>query len=490
MTLTRLRLRPRGLVVAAMLLAAVASGTARAAAPDPQPSLPIAVATVTDCPADGVQVPKDYLGLSIEWSMVQHWFGTSRMGAVEPTVKLLRSLQASPDAPGILRIGGNSQDGYAWSPTGDITSNALFAGNINTGMVDALFEVARRSGWKVVLGLNLRDNRPDLAAALTHYAVTQDRTHLLLAVETGNEPTLYFGDDGNSYIARINQYVGALQSDPVTRDVAIAGPSLANRADLGFLTRMRQSFGPQLPFVTWHHYANRPTLTGLLSNAVSTEWTDRLDEVRQAAGGTPTRMDEGNSVGRGGLDKVSNVMGSSAWLADTMLTGAQAGLQGYNVHAWDGYYYPAERRTAYYTPFVVRGGLVYPRPELYAMALLKHVAGKTFCRTATAGNTVKSWGLMDPVGKHVLVYVVNKATDVGGTVDVAAPTGYAGGAVVSRISDPDGCAGRKSAIEGSRLPTQGDYSWTPQAVAANAGTSSYSIDLAPCQTALLDITPG
>ena len=492
MTLPRLRLR--ALALGAVLLSAITAGTARAALPSPLPSaVPIGVATVTDCPSNGVRVPSDYLGLSIEWSMVTHWFGTSRAHVVQPTVALLQSLESSPAAAGVLRIGGNSQDGYLWNPSGDIKHNKLFEGTINRGMVDALLEVSRRSGWKIILGLNLRSDRPDLAAALTHYVVTHDPTSQLLAVETGNEPTVYFGDDGNSYIARVDSYVQALQSDPVTRAVRIAGPSLANRADLGFLTRMRQSFGPRLPFVTWHHYANRPTLTGLLSEDVSTEWTDRLDAVRKAAQGTPTRMDEGNSVGTGGLDKVSNVMGSTAWLMDSVLTGAQAGLRGYNVHAWDGYYYPAEKRTAYYTPFVVRGGLTFPRPGFYAMAMLKDAIGKSFCRTQTAAaplSSVKTWGLIDPATQHVLVYVVNKAPQSGGPVVVAAPSGYAGGAVVSRLADPDGCAGRQSEVEGSRLPTHGQFSWTPASAAAASGTSSYTVDLAPCQTALLDITPG
>jgi len=494
MTLTRARMRPSSRVVlAVLLLSAVATGTARAELLPPVPRTPIAVATVNDCPSDGILVPSDYLGLSIEWSMVQHWFGTSRDGVVQPTVALLQSLTATPSSPGVLRIGGNSQDGYVWNPAGIITTNALFEGTINRGMIDALFEVARRSGWKVVLGLNLRNNRADLAAAMTRYAVSQDPTHQLLAVETGNEPTVYFGDNGNGYIARVNAYATALQADPVTRPVQIAGPSLANRADLGFLTRMRQSFGPQLPFVTWHHYANRPTLTGLLSNAVSTEWADRLVQVKQAADGTPTRMDEGNSVGRGGLDKVSNVMGSTAWLVDTLLTGAEAGLRGYNVHAWDGYYYPAERRTSYYTPFVVRGGLTYPQPEFYAMALLRNISDKRFCRMTTAVHSteaVKAWSVIDPVTRHVLVYVVNKGVESGGQVVVAGPAGYSGGARLSRIDDPGECAGRKSEVEGSRLPTNGQFSWTPLAIAPSSSASTYSLEIAPCQTAMLDIPPG
>lgn len=446
---------------------------------------------MTDCPADGAVVPADFLGLSVEWSMVQHWFGTDRAHVVQPAAALLQSLETSRGTGGVLRIGGNSQDGYVWNPRADLARNALFSGAITPGMVDAVLELARRSGWRVVLGLNLRDNRPQDAAALTHYAVAHDPTHQLLAVEIGNEPTVYFGDDGNAYIARLNSYVDALQADPVTRDVPVTGPSLANRTDLTFLTRLQQSFAGRVPFLTWHHYANRPTLTELLSDAVSTEWTDRLAQVQQAAGGAPTRMDEGNSVGNGGLDRVSNVMGSTAWLTDAVLTGAESGLAGYNAHAWDGYYYPAARRTSYYTPFVVRGGLVFPRPEFYALALLKGIAGSQFCRTATAvgpASAVKSWSLHDPRTGHLLVYVVEKgAASVPGAVTVTTPPGFTGGAVDSHIDDPHGCGGRDTSVDGAALPTGGSFSWTPSPLQHLPGTSTYRVELGPCQTALLDI---
>ena len=447
--------------------------------------------TVSDCPSTATQVPENYVGLSVEWSMVQHWFGTSRASVVQPTVALLQSLTDAPGGGGVLRIGGNSQDGYVWNPKANFRANTLFTGSITPGMIDALLEASRRSGWKITLGLNLADGSRTQAAALTHYAVAHDPTHQLLAVEIGNEPTTYFGSDADAYMGRVSSYVDALQADPVTRNVQFTGPALSNRTDLGFLTRMRQSFGSGLPFLTWHHYANRPTLTGLLSQAVSTDWIDRLAQVQQAAGGTPTRMDEGNSVGNGGLNRVSNVTGSTAWLADAMLTGAQSGLAGYNAHAWDAYYYPAENRTAYYTPFVVRGGLVTPRPEFYALALLKNIAGKQFCQATTvvsAGRSVKSWTLHDPATGHLLVYVVEK--DAGsGPVTVVAPASYTGGAVVSRISDPNGCGGRDTNIQGATLPTQGRFNWTPSAVHQVGEAPTYAMALTACQTALIDISP-
>lgn len=486
MALTRL-LRRRTAVLLGFVIATLAAGAAYAT-PAP-PTVPMATVAVTGCPSNGVQVPADYLGLSIEWSMVAHWFGTSAAGAVQPTVALLDSLETSPGSGGVLRIGGNSQDGYVWRPDAQLADNGLFKGVINRGMIDALLAVADRSGWKLVLGVNLRGNRPADAVALTRYALSRDTNHRLLGVELGNEPTVYFGSDATSYVARIYTYVQALDADPVARGVPIIGPSLANRTDLSLLTSIHQAYGARLPFLTWHHYANRPTLTGLLSAAVSKEWTDRLAQVKTAAEGAPTRMDEGNSVGNGGLGRVSDVLGSSAWQVDAMLTGAAAGLAGYHAHAWDGYYYPAEKRLSYYTPFVVRGGLVFPRPTFYAMALLRDLPGKRFCSAVTAvaaGQNVKSWTLVDPTSQRLQVYAVNKSDADAGDVTLTTPLQYAGAASVSRITDPAGCGGHKSSIEGARLPSTGAFTWTPTTLDPVA-MSTYSIHLEPCQTALLDI---
>jgi hypothetical protein len=482
-TLPRL-LRRRTAVLAALALGAVIAGAAHA-----DPTVPGATIAVTGCPNNGVQVPDDYLGLSIEWSMVPHWFGTSAAGAVHPTVRLLDSLETSPEKAGVLRIGGNSQDLHVWRPDTPATQNKLFEGVINKGMVDALFTVAEQSGWKVVLGVNLRDDNPAEAVALTRYAITHDPGHRLLGVELGNEPTVYLGNDSTAYIARIFSYVEALDADPVTRDVPIVGPSLANRADLGFLTSIKQAYGPRIPFLAWHHYANRPTLTRLLGEDVSKEWTDRIEAVQRAGEHAPTRMDEGNSVGTGGMNRVSNVMGASAWQVDTMLTGAAHGVAGYHAHAWDGYYFPKEHRESWYTPFVIRGGLAYPRPTFYGLALLKELPGKRFCDAVTTvlgGDRVKSWTLIDPTTSRLLVYAVNKADSVASDVTLTTPLEYAGAASVSRIGDPDGCGGMKSNIEGARLPTQGDFSWTPTKVDP-VGPSAYSIRLEPCQSALIEL---
>ena len=474
------------MAVAVTLL--IGAGAQVAAAQTVTPT--IATVQVGDCPADGRAVPSDYLGLSIEWGMVSRWFGTSGSQVVQPMVRLLQSIS---QAPGVLRIGGNSEDGFTWAPDADISGNGAFNGTISRGMVDALFEVARQSGWSVVLGMNLRADDPANAAALAAYVRSVDTSHRLLAFEIGNEPNAYFGTDVAGYIARVQRYVDALDASPATAGSPITGPGLSNQADATYVTAFAQAFGSRMPFATWHAYANRPTLTDLLDEGATTDWVNRIALVSAAAGAAPTRMAEGNSVGNGGLDRVSSVMGSTAWLLDTLLTGAAVGLRGYNLHSWDGYPFPAPTMTSYYTPFVIRDGAVLPTPGVYALALARSLPGSRFCAAVTRNGVdqhVKSWAVTDATGRHVHLYLINKGVPGHeGTVSVTAPTTRFGSVTVSRIEDPGGCAGRSSSIEGTQVPSSGRFDWAPEGVLPGPGTSTYSIYLAACQSALVDFRP-
>src|SRR5262249_37454329 len=154
----------------------------------------------------------------------------SRTSVSAPFVNILNSLEASPATPGVLRVGGNSQDGYQWNPTGSTTANRLFSGTINSGLVDALFEAARRTGWKVILGLNLRNDNPAMAAALAKYAIGQHTGRNLVALEIGNEPNGYLSEA--DYLARFQRYVNALAADPVTATARITGPAISENADV------------------------------------------------------------------------------------------------------------------------------------------------------------------------------------------------------------------------------------------------------------------
>jgi hypothetical protein len=470
-------------LVAGALLAPVAGATGSSAG-----AAPVTTVAVGACEL-GTVVPTDFLGLSIEWSMVEHWFGTSTETAVPATVELLKTLRSSSLTSGVLRIGGSSQDGYRWDPEGTTARNSLFFGSITSGMVDALLEVARQSGWKVVLGLNLRTDKPEEAAALVRYAVTQDPTRVIMAAAPGNEPDAYL-PDLEQYLERYGRYAEALAADPLTRTVLLTGPDSAHGKDLARIAALQKAHGSRLAYLGWHHYGNRPSLEKLLDPAVSERFRDRVLAAADGTGLTPVRMSEGNSVGHGGLRKVSDVTGSTAWTVDTVLTGAAAGLAGYHVHSWDNHYYQDPRWRARYTPLFVRGGKAYGTPGLYAMALLRDVSGRRFCDTTVGapptGTGVKAWALAGLADRSSVVYLVNKGLDDTERVRVALPAAHTGAVRASRIVDPEGCAGRAASLNGGVLQPDGSLTWTPE-VLTRAVDGTVTVDLQPCQVLQLSV---
>jgi hypothetical protein len=451
----------------------------------------IADSVIVSCPSTGVVVPADYLGLSIEWSMVQHWFGTSRRSVRTSFVNLLNSLELTPGTAGVLRLGGNSQDGYRWAETGTITGNKLFSGTINAGLVDAVFEVARRSGWKVVLGLNLKNNDPGMARDLARYALGQDTNARLLAFELGNEPNAFLTE--NAYLDRFQTYVDTLDDDPATAGTRVTGPAISENVDVAWARDLwsRYRSSGRMPFTTWHDYSNAPNLGSLLRTSEITDFNTRISAMAAAVGQRTHRMGEGNDTGNGGLDNVSNVLGKSAWLIDTLLDGAARGLRGYHSHSWDGFHYPADNRTAWYTPFVIRNGQAAPRPGFYALALFKYAPGKRFCGVSTSnasGHLVRTWALVNPTTSHIYAYVINKGgSGKAGRVSVSAPAGHTATGFLNIMSAAGGCLGKTTAIQGSTLPANGNYTWTGTTLNPVPGTRRYEFTLPECSTALLSI---
>lgn len=471
-------------------LVAGVSGLVPAARATDGPPAPTTAVSVGGCAVNAPVVPADYLGLSIEWSMVQHWFGTSADTTVDATVALLRALGTD----GVLRIGGNSQDDYHWVPDGDPATNQLFSGVVTTGMVDALLEVARQSGWHLVLGLNLKVDQPEKAAALVSYAVSQDTSRRLLAVAPGNEPDAYMPDI-TSYLERYGRYVDAIDADPLARTVPLTGPDVSNGVDLGWVEALRRAHSSRIGYLGWHDYGNRPSLATLLSPEVQQRFLSRVGLAEDAAALVPQRMSEGNSVGRGGLGRVSDVTGSTAWTIDTILSGAQAGLAGYHLHAWDNHYYRSHPLKARYTPFFVRDGKAFPAPGVYALALVKEVVGKRFCATTTrdlsadlAGDLVKAWAATGLTETSHVVYLVNKGTTSAHSaqVTVTLPPGQV---TASRILDLAGCGGRTTTVNGATLQPDGSLAWE-RAPLQRAEDGTVSVGVAPCQTVVLHVNDG
>lgn len=446
----------------------------------------IADFTVTSAPPNGAVIPPDYLGLSIEWSMVPYWFGTSEDGVKSAFVNVLTALRR-PDTSGVLRIGGNSQDGHHYVAGGCRDENALFDGVITEGMLNAIFEVADQAGWGVIIGVNLRTNDPGNAAALVGAVHDADIGNKLRAVELGNEVNGYFSNTSD-YLTRINQYLSAI--DATVTDVPITGPAISENADVAYAAALWNAHRDRMPFATFHDYANQPNIASLLQTSVITSLRDRITAMNGAIGFGHSRMGEGNSVGSGGLNGVSNVAGVNAWLVDALCEGARSGLLGFNLHSWDGFYFPDENRTCFYTPFVIRRGQAASRPPFYGLALAKHMPGRRVCPVQTSnatGQLVRAWAFQDPTTDRIYVYVLNK----GGVGDAGrvSVTGPSVGSASVNVLQTGGCSYGDPLIQGQRLQTDGTFSYTGTPIGAVTGTTRYEFDVPECGVALLSM-PG
>jgi hypothetical protein len=118
-----------------------------------------------------------------------------------------------------------------------------------------------------------------------------------------------------------------------------------------------------------------------------------------AAGGTPYRMDEGNSCFGGGKDGVSNAYASALWVADYMLHVGCAGFIGVNLHGGGtGFYAPIESSET--SPAT-------PRPMYYGIQFAQQLAGYNVapCSTKTTENVT---AYLATKGAQTRLAIINK----------------------------------------------------------------------------------
>ncbi len=109
-----------------------------------------------------------------------------------------------------IRIGGNTVDQTYWTSTGETPPSWSIA-TITPAALTALNTLAKASGWKVILGVNLKHYDPARAADEAKHAVAALGSSLQ-AIEIGNEPDLYSQYSGNSaqYLTDFQAYVTAI----------------------------------------------------------------------------------------------------------------------------------------------------------------------------------------------------------------------------------------------------------------------------------------
>jgi Glycosyl hydrolase family 79 C-terminal beta domain len=375
-----------------------------------------ATAVMIDPGANDPVVPQGFLGLSIEYPALEAYAGTDPSSLDPVFEQLVRNL--APGGAPVLRIGGNSAD-RTWWPVAGVSRPPGVTFNITPQWLQVTHALAQTLGAHLILGVNLEQDSPQLAAAEAHALINGVGRQWVRALELGNEPDLYSafpwyrssghavfgrprGYDESEYISDFDGLSGALPRVP------LAGPSLSGR-------QWTQSLGPflaaepNLGLVTLHRYplqvcltprtsARYPTIARLLSPATSTQLADSFAPyvALARAHGLSLRVDELNTVSCGADPAVSKSFASALWVLNTLFGLASTGVSGVNIHTFPGAGYELFR-------IAQTGGTwrAAVSPEYYGMLMFAHVTppGSRLLSVAPTGSPgVYAWATRTPDG--------------------------------------------------------------------------------------------
>jgi hypothetical protein len=286
----------------------------------------------------GLTIPEDFLGLSFDAAILadnQNYFDVNNT----QFINLLQNL-----GNGVLSFGATGVDHTYWiKPPGVPSENV--AAVLLPSDVDQLFAFSRKTGWRVILGLNLGANDPKMAADEAAYAAKAGGDSLL-AFEIGNEPDIYFRDGVRTpdytyadYQREVETYIRTLRS--VLPNIPIAGPATAS--NFTWFSNYLTGEAGNIVLATTHTYPlnaspvvdrsdpHFASIENLLSPGL-TNGTANLAKKFETAAHTnniPLRFDETNSS-YPGKDGLGDTFASALWGTDYLFNLAEHGIVGAN----------------------------------------------------------------------------------------------------------------------------------------------------------------
>ena len=320
----------------------------------------------------------------------------------------------------VIRIGGNTVDETFWTSTGETAPSWAIA-TITPADLTALAGLARASGWKVILGVNLKQYDPARAADEAQHAQAALGSSLQ-AIEIGNEPDLYsqYQSNPSQYLTDFAAYVSAI--DHAAPSVPVEGTDAAGAPDgsfqQAFVNAQKALPAPQVNELTNHYYpltsstcGGSPTIAQLLGTTVRDNEASEADEAVAAAAPlkVPAVIDEGNSVVCEGQQGVSDVEAAALWEIDDQLVMARQGVAGDYMHGTVVQCDTAKPLFMYYTPLCAptaadaAAGDLAAQPEYYGLAAVHDVGTGAFLN------------LSNPVWADVRAYAVQHSN---GTMSV------------------------------------------------------------------------
>jgi hypothetical protein len=431
------------------------------------------LATVSVEPnALGRQIPRDFVGFSLEVSEggqglaplqknqmrahtrppEQGQYALGRPGAPnEEFFQFMRDL-----GPGVLRLGGNSQDNTCWDPE-QAPHPSWCKAKITAGDLKLFSTAAESSGWRLILGLNLKQNSASWALREVNDGIAREiALREILGIEIGNEPDL-FGRAGRprnyspqDHVRDFLAYVKAFHSDPVAKKYPLVGPATCckwrNARDLGiFIDGVHRQ---NLRLVTVHNYSTSVcggkvvTIAQLLAPVLMADFNKAARSLVAAARerSLPVALAETNSASCGGMPGVSNAFAAAVWGLDYEFSVAQDGFRHINFHMS---YRPGGSS---YNPVDTFGregalGIWHYRnvaePLYYAMYLFaRNASGKHLLPTEASTNAnIRAYAVSSCAGCAINVFVINKDLSAAGNIRVRA-AGRTGSASLLLVQAP------------------------------------------------------
>lgn len=408
---------------------------------------PVATVQISRVPQQG-SVNKDYVGLSIQQSVALSYFGTTNY-ANNVLIQLLKNI-----GTGTLRIGGAAADYSCWN--GEPAPNpSLCQYYLSSSDFDSWANASAKSGWPLILGVNLVQNAwpgapqyiEDEITMGIQPALQNHHNAVLTAIEPGNElnlyklnpsyrpPTYSVPDQANDLLS----YINVFRANSATKTITVAAPAYFMTSP----TTVTQSLDPlvadvntcstcsttNLGLVTLHEYplsiANGNTITiGQLLSPTLDSGTEQIfnkavTDMRNLYG-LRMQIDETNSAQPDpGQPGVCDVQASALWALDYMLDMARLGTLRINLHIHDG---------SYYVPIAVTasGNGVYSnevRPEYYAMYAIGPSKGLNFLPTTiTSTANIRAYALSSCSTCATTVYIINKDLSASGQVTIKLST--------------------------------------------------------------------
>ncbi|MFC4030081.1 glycosyl hydrolase family protein [Streptomyces polygonati] len=379
------RFRLWAALLTALAALTAATATATAATATEAPAAAAASVVTIGSTTTGTSLTAGSAGLSFEASdLALSGFTSGNLAAY------LRTLGTST-----LRIGGNTVDQTFWTSTGETPPSWSIATITPSGLT-ALGTLARAAGWKVILGVNLKQYNPARAADEASHAASALGSSLQ-AIEIGNEPDLYPQYSGNTakFLTDFSAYVAAITK--AVPGVAIVGTDAAGAPggsfQNAFIANQAALARPSVSELTSHYYpltsstcGGSPTIADLLGTGVrNAETAVAQSAAAQAARlGLPAVMDEGNSVVCEGQEGVSDVFAAALWEIDEQLDLARGGVAGDYMHGTVIQCDAPKPLFMYYTPLCAptaadaAAGRLAAQPEYYGLAAVHQVGAGDF----------------------------------------------------------------------------------------------------------------